>query len=274
MILRLYIALILLISPRVLHSQDVSKQEIRAAFLSDLERDLWEKGVDEPFNLFQAVDAQKLERDLWEKLITELDAKKDRTRKDYNFIRALFQKSHKRLFKDYQQHATFNETLTTGKFDCVSGSAALGMLLSRYGYDFDIIETDYHVFIMVELEDRDIILESTLPVGGLISRSSDVKAYLDSYKPKEDAKLNSLNTRIGTTEIELGDNSIFRKVNLTQLAGLLYYNDAIFDFNSQKYESAAIQLTKAYSLYESDRILGLKELSEELASGKALLADN
>ncbi len=56
--------------------------------------------------------------------------------------------------------------LKEGRYDCVSGSAALGLLLERYGYSFDIVETDYHVFIVVHLGLQKAILESTLPIGG------------------------------------------------------------------------------------------------------------
>ncbi len=221
--------------------------------------------------LFQAVDAiQENSLEEWNILYADLKEKRLKTKKDYNFIRYLFQKSHKTLFRNYEQHSTFNAMLSEGNFDCVSGSAALGILLNEFGFDYDIIETDYHVFIMVSLDGKNIILESTLPVGGMISSTSEVQAYLDSYKPKENAKLASLNTRIGNSEIDISDNSIFRKVNLTQLAGLLYYNDAILDFNSQKYLRASRQLQKAYALYRSDRIAGLQSLSEDLASGSTL----
>ncbi|WP_332914369.1 hypothetical protein [Algoriphagus boritolerans] len=42
----------------------------------------------------------------------------------------------------------------------------MGLLLERYGYSFDIVETDYHVFIVVHLGLQKAILESTLPIGG------------------------------------------------------------------------------------------------------------
>lgn len=247
---------------------------LESAFESSLERNLWEEGQIEPIKLFQAVDPiSTVKSDTWKTLVSELGRKKAKSKNDYNFIRTLFQKTHKRFLKEYEQHSTFNAMLEEGNFDCVSGSAALGLLLTEFGYDFDIVETDYHVFIMVNLEGRNIILESTLPIGGMISKTSEVQAYLDSYKPKENAKLSSLNTRIGNSEVDISDNSIFRKVNLTQLAGLLYYNDGILQFNSQDYETAAVQLLKAYELYKSERIAGLMELSEDLATDKKLVAN-
>lgn len=235
-------------------------------FETEIEKQLWEKGKMETFDLFRAVSAKELiKSEAWSRLSGELEKKKSKTRNDLNFLRILFQKTHKRVLKNYEQHSTFNDLLSQGDFDCVSGSAALGILLERFNYDFDIIETDFHVFIVVNLNESNIILESTLPVGGMITSSSKVKSYLDSYKPKEYAQLATFNQRIGDSSFDLSENSIFRKVNMIQLAGLLYYNDAILDFNSQKYSKASDQLTKAYVLYPSPRVLGLRELSQELA---------
>ena len=235
-------------------------------FETEVEQQLWEKGKVETFDLFRAVSAEELvESEKWSQLSRELQIKKSKTRNELNFLRILFQKTHKRVLKNYEQHSTFNDLLGQGDFDCVSGSAALGILLERFDYDFEIIETDYHVFIIVNLDGKNIILESTLPIGGMITSTSKVKAYLDSYKPKEYAQVTSYNQRIGDTSFDISENAIFRKVDMVQLAGLLYYNDAILDFNSQKYRKAADQLTKAYILYPSPRVLGLRELSQELA---------
>lgn len=235
-------------------------------FDTEIERQLWQKGKAEIFDLFRAVSAEELiQSEKWGQLSQELDKKRNKSRNELAFLRTLFQKTHKRVLKNYVQHSTFNDLLSNGNFDCVSGSAALGILLKRYGYEFDIIETDYHVFIMVNLEDKNLILESTLPIGGMITSPSEVQAYLNSYQPKDNSELSIYNKRLGDSTIEIIDNTIFRKVNMNQLAGLLYYNDAILEFNSQKYNKAANQLTKAYVLYPSARISGLKELSEELS---------
>lgn len=236
------------------------------AFDSEKEQAIWKSGNQNPFLLFQAVQAEKLESEqAWISLVADLDSKASKTAEDLNFLRQIFQKTHQKLLKKYELHSTFNVMLSEGKFDCVSGSAALGLLLERYGYSFDLVETDYHVFIVVNMEDKKVVLESTLPVGGMITTPSEVEKYLDAYKPAEFAKLKELNQRLAGPDIDYSDNSIFRKVNLKQLAGLQYYNDAIVHFNSQAYEQAVEQLSKAYLLYPSDRILGLRELSIDLA---------
>lgn len=235
-------------------------------FESEAERFYWTEGKNQPLSLFRAVSAEEINPgNSWHNLVRELDQKRAKESKELNFLRLIFQKTHQSLLKKYEQHSTFNDMLETGKYDCVSASAALGMLLDRYGYQFDIVETDYHVFILVVVDGKNIVLESTLPVGGMITGPSEVNAYLEAYKQEEFAQLGSLNQRIGSPKIDLSNNAIFRKVTLYQLAGLLYYNDAILLFNHQKYEEASNQLTKALELYTSDRIEGLKDLTKEMA---------
>ncbi len=235
------------------------------------EAEFWQKGQDQPYLLFRAVHAEnEIPETNWKTLISKLDQKHQKKGANLSLLRQIFQKSHKGLFKIYEQHSSFNAMLSNGKFDCVSGSAALGLLLDRYGFEFDVIETDYHVFILVELDGEKIILESTLPVGGMITSPTKVLEYLESYKTVESAQLKSVSQRLGNPEIDLSDNAIFRKVSLRELAGLQYYNDAISHFNEQSFQDATNQLVKAYSLYPSERVEGLLELSAEQTRALAL----
>ncbi|MBN7814171.1 type 2 periplasmic-binding domain-containing protein [Algoriphagus pacificus] len=246
-------------------AQEKVYQEENLFFETDTEKQIWDSDQKDPLKLFTAVKADEVRPEKWEALVQELDEKRLKTKKDLNFLRVLFQKSHQNLLKSYVQHSTFNEMLKEGKFDCVSGSATLGMLLDRYKFDYDIVETDYHVFILVRLDGKNIILESTLPIGGMITSPSEVQAYLDSYAPVEFAQLGSLTQRLGNSTIDFSDHAIFRKVSLVELAGLQYYNDAITHFNSQKFGLASKQLSKALLLYDSERIKNLRELAIEQA---------
>ncbi|MDI1321684.1 MAG: hypothetical protein PSV36_02980 [Algoriphagus sp.] len=247
-------------------AQESLVSEENLYFESEAERFFWNEGKNQPLSLFRAVSAAEINPGSpWINLVEELDQKRVKESKDLTFLRQIFQKTHQSLLKKYEQHSTFNDMLEVGKYDCVSGSAALGMLLDRYGFKFDIVETDYHVFIVAEVDGKNIILESTLPIGGMITAPSEVAAYLEAYKQVEFAQLGSLNQRIGTPKIDLSNNAIFRKVSLNQLAGLLYYNDAILLFNNQKYQEASNQLSKALALYPSERIEGLKDLTKEMA---------
>ena len=182
-----------------------------------------------------------------------------------SLLRIIFQKTHQRLLKDYTQHSSFSDLLESGAYDCVSGSAALGLLLDRYGYSYEVVETDYHVFIQVYLEGKTLILESTLPVGGMITAPSAVSGYLGAYLNEGKPVARNINEGLAGTKVDTSDNTIFRKVNLSELAGLQHYNEAIVHFNQQEYRQAIDLLSKALVLYPSERIEGLKDLSIDLA---------
>lgn len=201
----------------------------------------------------------------WEALQLELDVKAAKKMDSLALLRVIFQKTHQRLLKNYRQHSTFSNMLDKGSYDCVSGSAALGLLLDRYGYSFDVVETDYHVFIQVYLEGKTLILESTLPVGGMITAPSGVSNYLAAYLNEGAPVARNISEGLAGTKVNSLDNTIFRKVNLSELAGLQHYNEAIVHFNTQNYKEAIDLLTKAYTRYPSERIEGLKALSIDLA---------
>jgi len=237
-------------------------------FDSPTEQAYWEHHTvsQDHLSLFRAVHAsESQDSKKWEELVSILDKKFDKKGKSENFIRTIFEKSHQNLFKSYEKHATFNQMLNDGRFDCVSGTATLGMLLDRYGFEYEIIETDYHVFLVVNHEEKPILLESTLRVGGMITSPSEVEKYIQAYLPGEKGNYLNLNQRIGSPDILDSEKTIFRKVSLSQLAGLQYYNDAIMHFNEQAYRVAASQLEKAHNLYDSDRIEGLKDLAIDQA---------
>jgi len=217
------------------------------------------------FSLFLKESERTVSPTNWEALQLELDLKASKKSDSLALLRVIFQKTHQRLFKNYRQHSTFSNMLDQGDYDCVSGSAALGLLLDRYGYSFDVVETDYHVFIQVYLDGKTIILESTLPVGGMITAPTAVNNYLAAYLSEGTPAARNISEGLAGTKVNTEDNSIFRKVNLSELAGLQYYNEAIVQFNKQNYKQAIDMLTKAYARYPSERIEGLKELSIDLA---------
>jgi hypothetical protein len=215
--------------------------------------------------LFLEESEQTVSLTNWEALQSELDQKAAKKLDSIALLRVIFQKTHQRLLKNYRQHSTFSNMLDQGAYDCVSGSAALGLLLDRYGYSFDVVETDYHVFIQVYLEGKTLILESTLPVGGMITAPSAVSNYLAAYLSEGAPVARNISEGLAGTKVNSLDNTIFRKVNLSELVGLQHYNEAIVHFNKQNYKQAIDLLSKAYTRYPSERIEGLKALSIDLA---------
>jgi outer membrane protein assembly factor BamD (BamD/ComL family) len=86
-------------------------------------------------------------------------------------------------------------------------------------------------------------------------------AYLNEGAPVA----RNISEGLAGTKVNSLDNTIFRKVNLSELVGLQHYNEAIVHFNKQNYKQAIDLLSKAYTRYPSERIEGLKVLSIDLA---------
>ncbi len=226
----------------------------------------------EPIQLFQALHAEEdLNTERFDKLLNKLDTKAKRKNYTEWFLGEVFYKAHQYLLKNYTKHSSFNQLIESGDYDCVSGSALYALLLERYGFSYDIIETDFHVFVLVNDQDKTYVLESTEPRAGFIKDQKEVKAYIASFKPRVSPKRNIMSELAGLSDASEKGKTIYSSISLRELAGLQYYNDAIHHFNQGKADTAEKQLIKAKQIYPSERIMAFYEyLSESNNSDKNL----
>ncbi|GEO21932.1 hypothetical protein [Cyclobacterium qasimii] len=171
-------------------------------------------------------------------------------------VKNIFYRSHQRIFRNYEQFSMAQDTFTSGAYDCVSGSLILAGLLEYFGFEFDIIETTYHVFLKVEVANEDVILEVTDPLTGFISDDPARKTYLAKYSYGE-----NISSPWGILASIEGANTpaIFRKIDLQSLIGLQYFNQAINHYNKEN-ELLAYQFSvSALKMYKAERIIGFSE---------------
>ncbi|AGA76586.1 hypothetical protein [Echinicola vietnamensis] len=249
----------------------------------DLESSVFENAAEKqlflgdpaPKDLLMALHAaEHIETASLDKLIEKLDKRSQKKEYTEWFLEEVFYKAHQYVLKTYIKHSSFNEALTTGAYDCVSGSAIYGLLLDRYGFDFEVIETDYHVFLLVHVEDgKTYVFESTEPRAGFIKDQEAVAEYISFFnhqvvrgKTKQLAELGSVMAQF--TEY----NTIYTSISLRELAGLQYYNDAVHHFNEGDVAMAYKQLAKAKSLYPSDRVVSLYDYMAAVREGDKKLA--
>jgi hypothetical protein len=181
------------------------------------------------------------------RFVQKLESHKD-AKGDSKFLRYVFTKTHQRYLKHYETYAGFNELTINGNYNCLTGTALYALILDQLGYEFRIIETNYHIFLVVNSKEGQILFEATDPAKGFISDAAAVAKRMSAYKENQ------------TTQLESGKNyylysfKLFNEVNLDQMAGLLYYNEAIEEFNDHHFQDAVADLDKAMSLYNSPRI--------------------
>lgn len=86
---------------------------------------------------------------------------------DQRTLQRLFHKVHSSMLKRYQAYADFRTLFTEGTYDCLTATTLFSHLLTNLKYDFKVIETNYHIFILVETSRGQVMLETTDRLGAL-----------------------------------------------------------------------------------------------------------
>ncbi len=187
-----------------------------------------------------------------DKFVSHLKKKQSAYNDEEGFLRFMFYKVHRKYLKHYTSYPSFIDLFNTGKYDCVTGTALYAYLLDNLGYTFSIKELKYHIYLEVHpLAGKNVsqqdyfLIESTDPQYGFLSKPEDIQKRLAWYDNEESAAQTS-NYQY-TFEIN-------NTINLTELAGLSYYNSAIVYYNRQQFAKAISQLEKAEFLYASQRM--------------------
>ncbi len=166
-------------------------------------------------------------------------------RNDVDKLHSLFRKTHSRFLHNYVQY-TGIEGLAKGQYDCLTATSLFADILTRAGYKYNIIETNYHIFIVVNSTDGDVILETTDRFGGFISDKTKMNKAVAEYQANK--------LQDATTAHQKYSFSLYQSINADQLAGLLYFNQAVNAFNDEKWEECSEKLSAAKLTTNSPRI--------------------
>lgn len=246
-------------------AQDSSDVKVLPIFQSKLERQLITQFESQPFFLLQSLDpGTNIYHDNWENLVLQLDKLAEKKKSNVQLLSDIFFYTHNRILKNYTTFASFAGTLSTGNYDCVTGTAVMGLLLDRYDLDYQIIELEEHVYIRGFVENIPFIIESTQPVNGLLVGERKVRNFEKKISEENtEPLLEPLNERIGYRTHARKQLKI-AEIGLKELAGLQYYNDAVRKFEMGSFDEAYVQLIKGELLYPSPRITQFKGLMEKM----------
>lgn len=186
--------------------------------------------------------------------VFRMDGKERAFKKKKNFINYLYDQAHKEIFLSYEQLTSFEDLVSFGKYNCLTGSAFFALLLERYNVSYKVIETNYHMFILIEDEDKQYLLDATDPIYGFETNSVAVEKRVAEYKAKNQEVLEK-NTF--TFQFDL-----FNQVNISQLEGLLVYNNSVAAYNQRNFTKAVDDLYSASLQYNSPRIIEMAVLIE------------
>lgn len=196
----------------------------------------------------------------FQKLNSKLKTDFSKYGKSQKFLKMLFYRSQKYLLGTYSQFSGIDDLMQEGKFDCVSGSLLLSVYLESYGFEFDVIETSYHVFVRVVLDGEYVILESTDNYEGFIHKAADVEAYLAEFEKVKPSKDTFYLEPTHQLVSEILNPVVFKIIDVRELKGLEHFNKAIFHNNKGEIDLAYNFINQAESYYGSKRIRAMKNL--------------
>ena len=183
-------------------------------------------------------------------LVDHLTAK--RPGSEVNFLRRIFSETHRKFFKSYSQYSSINELFTEGKYDCLTATAMYSILLDRLEFDYKIIETNYHIFIMVTTSRGEVLLETTDPWNGFVTDSKGINQRINGY---QENKLSASSG--GDKQLYAYHFNLYHSLEQRELPGLLYFNQAVKAYNCGEWNKCAALLIRAQSIYDSPRIAEL-----------------
>ncbi len=183
-----------------------------------------------------------------DQFISNLRVKRGKLKSDEAFLRYTFRETHKTFLKNYKAYSQFPEIFDSGNYDCLSATSLFSVLLDAFGFEYKIIETNYHIFMVVEGDQKQLLLESTDEINGIVTDEEVIKERLARYQ--ENKMYSSSNDKYYYQY----DLDLYHQVMPQQLTGLLYYNQAVTAFNMNDLVLCAQKLKKAIRIYNSPRI--------------------
>ncbi|MFY0599861.1 MAG: hypothetical protein JXR03_09330 [Cyclobacteriaceae bacterium] len=240
--------------------QLVWAQRTDVVFHSDFEKASFNKTELKPFELLLAsdptVDADKyieFREDFLLGINHMIDLKK-RSKNDLLFLEKIFYKTHRKQLGWYQNYVSLSHTFESKKYDCLTGTALFALILEEVGIEYQILEFDFHIFLIARPDGHNVLIEATDPLNGFISDQKEINHRIQ-------AALTSVEV-----DEKYAQTFIKNEIDLLALAGLQYYNLAVDLFNRQEYKKASQFIKKADLLYTSERIRNTKDLISSSAS--------
>jgi hypothetical protein len=181
-----------------------------------------------------------------DQLVTDIS--KHHYRNDLQKLSALFSKTHVRFLRNFVQYTGIEE-LNNGRYNCLTATSLFADILAKAGYNYNIIETNYHIFIVVKTLKGDVVLETTDRFGGFINDRKKMSKALATYREN---RLVS-----ATPATHQYSFNIYQSVDTNELEGLLYFNQAVKAFNSHQWSQCSDQLSASSGKSNSPRIAEL-----------------
>jgi hypothetical protein len=190
----------------------------------------------------------------FEEFVEKLSRKQLTAKTETQFLQQVFARTHRTYLKRYKEHTAFADLFADGSYNCLTGTILFSTLLNHFGIPHDVIETNYHIFIIAYTQQGDVLIEATDVQEGFVTSATKINDRISRYKA------NTVQTADATLAFYQYNFTLYRTVSQHELVGLLYYNLAVEAFNQWALGKATQYLVKAGERYVSPRIEEFSEL--------------
>lgn len=180
--------------------------------------------------------------------------KKKSARNDHVFLYRLFWSTRHTFLKNYTDNTSLQVLFEGGDYDCLTATTLYALMLQEFGYQFRIVETNYHILLIATTSKGEVLLETTDPFNGFVESQNEIDRRLKYYQE------NLLATAAVSDNQYMFKQGIFFETHPRYLVNLLYFNQAVSSFNHQQWLQSGQLLLKAQENYSSPRIAELAAL--------------
>ncbi len=215
-------------------------------------------------NLIHTSEVKSSESQIRDKVEQHINALRNiKANSDLKQLEQIFSQTHRKLLKSYVPYSQFNELIESGKYDCLSATALFSLIFDELGVRYKIIETNYHIFLVVHTSRGEVLLETTDRFNGFMTDASVIAARIKSYQENRLADT-------GRQNLYAFQSNIYQEVTPEKLTGLLYFNQAIRLYNKHLWVACGEKLDNAIALYETSRTAELAALLVHAVNGSDL----
>jgi|DewCreStandDraft_4_1066084.scaffolds.fasta_scaffold26058_2 hypothetical protein len=188
----------------------------------------------------------------WKEHLTALEYIRSRSANEQVFLKKLFSYVHRHLLREFTEEVSFDQTISTGNYNCLTATTTFALLLRHFGISHEVVETTYHIFILARLNGKVWLMETTDAGRGLIRGEKVVFRQMENYRHFVPAQ--------GKEHVYVFRKNIFNTTSITGLRGLDFYNQAVYAYNRRDIKKSVYLLQQAAVYYHSPRIQELAGL--------------
>jgi hypothetical protein len=170
------------------------------------------------------------------------------------FLERIFYRVHQAYLKQYQDQTAFASLFQSGSYNCLSGTILFSIVLDHFSVPYEVIETNYHIFILAHVQGERILIETTDANRGFVTDTEQIEKRIEGYRQ------NQLLTSNSSLDYYRYNFNLFNRVQQHELTGLLYFNQAVEAFNRNEILLSIELLSKAGEQYNSPRITEFSDI--------------